>query len=67
MRRKETKAAPEGNGSIPQLAYVMPGGITLEDFRRVIIWEVWNRKLDEYTDEMKGTNQCVASHEHDAR
>ena len=27
MSRKESKAAPEGNDPIPQVAYVMPGGI----------------------------------------
>ena len=33
MPRKESKAVPEGNGSIPQ--YVMLDGITLADFQRV--------------------------------
>ena len=52
MPRKESKAVPEGNGPIPQVAYAMPGGITLKDFRRVMS-EVWDRKLDEHTDEMR--------------
>ena len=45
MPRKKSKAVPEGNGPIPQ--YVMLGGITLEDFRRVIS-QVW--------DEVRGEN-----------
>ena len=57
---------PEDNAPIPRVTYVMPGGITLEDFRQVM-WEVWDRKLDEHTDEMRETNQRVASLEHDAR
>ena len=50
----------------PKVAYAMPGGITQEDFRRVM-WKVWGRKLDEHTDDMRGTNQRVASLEQDAR
>ena len=40
MSRKQSKTVPVGNGPIPQVAYVMPGGITLMDFIRVIMWEV---------------------------
>ena len=34
MPRKESEAVPEDKGPIPQ--YVIPGGITLKDFRRVL-------------------------------
>ena len=62
MPRKESKAVPEGSGPIPQ--YVMPGGITPEDFRRVMS-EVWDevceenglRKSEKNEDEMRGTRQ----------
>ena len=32
--RKKGKAVPEGNGPIPQDAYVMLGRITLEELRK---------------------------------
>ena len=35
MPRKKSKASPEGNGPVPQDAYVMLGGITLVELRRV--------------------------------
>ena len=31
------------------------------------MWEVWDRKLDEYADVMRGTNQRAASKEQEAR
>ena len=34
LRKKKT--VPEGNGPIPQDAYVMLGGITREELRRVM-------------------------------
>ena len=46
MPRKESKAVPEGNGPISQDTYVMLGGITLEDFRRVMS-EVWDEACEE--------------------
>ena len=39
MPRKESVAVPEGEGSIP--LQVLPGGITLEDFRRM-----WSEMID---------------------
>ena len=39
MPRKESDALPEGKGSIP--LYVLPGGISLEDLRR-IMQETWD-------------------------
>ena len=36
MTRKKSMAVPEGNSPIPQNAYVMVHGITLEDFRRIM-------------------------------
>ena len=34
MPRKESEAVPEGKRSIP--LYVLPGGITVEEFRRIM-------------------------------
>ena len=44
MPRKESEAVPEGNDSIT--LYVISGGITLEDSRRVM-WEVWDEVCEE--------------------
>ena len=61
MPRKESMAVPEGNGPIP-----MPGGITLEDFRRLMS-EVWHRRLDKLTEDLRRTDQRLADQEHGAR
>ena len=61
MPRKESKAVPEGNG--PITLYVLPGGITLEDISRIML-EVWNRKLDKLTEDLRRTDQRLASLEH---
>ena len=62
-----------GDGPIPQDAYVMLGGITLEDLRRVMS-EVWDEvcqenglKKPEKSKEMRATEQRSASLEHDSR
>ena len=62
MSRKESKAVPEGEDPIPQ--YVMPGRVTLEDFRRVML-KVWDRKLHKLTEDLRRTDQRLASIEAD--
>ena len=47
MPRKESEAVPEGEGSIP--LQVLPGGIILEDFRRM-----WSEMIDKAFDEYIG-------------
>ena len=42
MPRKESMDVPEGNSPTPQDAYVILGGVTLEDFRQVMS-EVWDK------------------------
>ena len=37
MLRKKSKAVPEGNGTIPQDAFVMLGGIIPEELRRELL------------------------------
>ena len=64
MPRKKSKAVPEGKSPIPP--YVMPDGIALEDFRRVML-EVWDRKLDKLTEDLRRTDQRLAGLEQDAR
>ena len=46
MLRKKSKAVPEGDGPIPQDAYVILDGITLEELRRVLS-EVWDEVCEE--------------------
>ena len=74
MPRKKSMAVPEGNGTIPQNAYVVIRGInTLEDFRRIMLeaWDVVREesglKKSEKPKEMRATDQRVASLEQDAR
>ena len=73
MLRNESMTVPEGNDPIPQVAYVMPGGPTLEDFQRVML-EVWDEvreengfKKPEKSKEMRAMDQRLASLEQDAR
>ena len=66
MLWKKSKAVPENNDSIPQDAYVMLGGITLEELRRVMSGKM-GRALEESEDDMRRVNQRSASLEGDAR
>ena len=73
MPRKESMAVLEGNGPIPQDTYVMAHRIILEDFRRITS-EAMDKTLDKHfgqkpenPDELRKTNQRVASLEKDAR
>ena len=71
MPRRENEATTEGKKFIP--LYVLPGGLSLEDLRR-IWWETWDevregnglKKLEKPW-EMRATDQRVASQELDAR
>ena len=47
MPRKGSEAVPEGNEAIP--LYVLPGGISLEDFRRI-----WSETMDKSFDKHIG-------------
>ena len=72
MPRKESKTVPEGNGPIPQDAYVMLGGNTLEDFRRVMsevldeVSEEHGLKTPEKLKDLRRMDQRLASLEQDA-
>ena len=52
MPRKWSKAVPEGNGIVFQDTYVMLGGITLEELRRIIS-EALEKALDEPKENMR--------------
>ena len=73
MPRKESKAVPEGNGPIPQDAYVMLSGITLEDLRRTMseaagkVFDKHFGQNPENPEEIKAKEQRSANHEQDAR
>ena len=60
MLRKKSKAVPEGNGPIPQDSYVMLGGITLEELRRVMS-KTMGKALEELKEDMRRVNQRLAS------
>ena len=71
MPREESEAVSEGKESIP--LYVLPGGISLENLRR-IMWEAWDEvceknrlKKPEENEEMRATDQREAGLEQDAR
>ena len=73
MPRKGSKAFHEGNGPIPQDAYVMLSGIILEDFRRVMS-EMWDevreengRKKPENPKDLRRMDQRLVTQEQDAR
>ena len=66
MLRKKSKASPEGNGPIPQDAYVMLSRITPEKLRRVVS-KTMGKALEEVKEIMRRINQRLASLEQDAR
>ena len=66
MLRKKSKAVPEGNGPIPQDAYVMLGGIASKELRQVMP-ETMGEALEEITENMRRGNHHLASLEQDAR
>ena len=66
MTRNWSKAVPEGNGPILQDAYVLLGGTTLEDLRRIIS-DALDKTFDKPTENMRRTNQRLAGLEQEAR
>ena len=63
MPRKEGMVAPEGNGPTPQ--YVIPGGITLEDFRRALLQ--MRAEIKEFKEDLRSMDQRLAGLKQDAR
>ena len=66
MLGRKSRAVPEGNGPIPQDAYVMSGGITREELQRVMS-ETMGMALEEFKEDTRRVNQRLASLEQDAR
>ena len=62
--RRRTRLS-EGNGPVPQDAYVMLGGITLEELRGVMA-EVVDKAFDKLTENMRRANQRLAGLEQEA-
>ena len=62
MRRKKSKAVPEGNGLFP-----MQGGTTLEELQQVIMSETMGESFKEIKEDLRRVDQPLASLEHDAR
>ena len=60
MLRKKNKAVPEGTSPIPQDAYVMPGGITWEELRRLMP-ETIGKTVEEFKGDMRRVDQRSAS------
>ena len=69
MPRKESKAAPEGNGPAPQQQKFESGQPTRVDIYRMIeeLPDESDRKLDELADEMRGIRQRETSLEQNTR
>ena len=69
MPRKESEAVPDGNAPVPQQKEFESDQPTLADVYRMIeeLFDKSDRKLDQLTDEIRGTRQRVASLEQDAR
>ena len=59
MPRNLSKAVPEGNGSIPQAAYVMLGRIKLEELRRIMS-EALDKAFDKPTKTTRRENQRLS-------
>ena len=76
MPRKDCEAALEGNCPIPQQEELGSGEPTLADIYRLCVErldrmdsysDLWNKKLDEISDEMRKADQHVIRLEHRAR
>ena len=66
MPRNLSKAVPEGNGSIPQDAYVMLGRIKLEELRRIMS-ERLDKAFDKPTKMTRRENQRLSGLEQETR
>ena len=60
MLRKKSKAVLEGNGLIPQDAYVMLGGIALKELRPIMS-EAVDNAFDELTENMASKGKSAFS------
>ena len=69
MPRNWSKAVPENNGPIPHQDEFESREPTMADFYRMVkeLFDKSDRKLDELTEEMRGTKQRLASLEQDAQ
>ena len=66
MPRKKRKVVPEGNVYVPKDAYVMLGGMILEEIRQIMS-EALDKAFDEPTKKMRNTRQRSAGFEQEAR
>ena len=66
MLWKKSKTVPEGNGPIPQDAYVMLGGIKLKELRRIMS-EALDKAFDKPAEMIERANRRLASLKRDAR
>ena len=66
MPRKKSKAVLEGNGHVPQDAYVMLGGMTMEELRQIMS-EALDKAFNEPTENVKRENHRLAGLEQQAR
>ena len=66
MPRKKSKTVLEGNGSVPQDAYVMTGGTKTEKFRPIMS-EALDKTFDEPTENMIRENQLLAGLKQEAQ
>ena len=66
MLGKKSKAVPEGNGLIPQDAYVMFGGIKLKELRPIMS-KTLDKAFDKSTEMMKRANKRLAGPEQEAQ
>ena len=65
MPRKESEAAPEGSGPVPQQEEFGSGQPTLADIElyrmfKEVYEEVWDRKMQKFTQNLRSMNQRVA-------
>ena len=71
MLRKASEAVPEGNGPVPQKEELGSGQLAWGDVYRIIKvasdLPVWDKNLDEISDEMRKMNEHVTRLEHGAR
>ena len=64
-----SEAAPEGNGPVPQKEELGSGQLTWGDVHRImkVASDLWDKNLDEISDEMRKMDEHVSCLEHGAR
>ena len=69
MLRTASEAAPEGNGPVPQKEELGSGQLTWGDVYRImkVASDLWDKNLDEISDEMRKMDEHVSCLEHGAR